>query len=68
MFFIWIWIQEVSHNVDLCRYIQSIAWLFPGNCFLDFSTVLASVAEPEPVELKLFWDLEPEPEAKINFN
>ena len=26
----------------------------------------AGVAEPEPVELKLFWDLEPEP--KINFN
>ena len=25
-----------------------------------------SVAEPEPVEPKLFWDLEPEP--KINFN
>ena len=25
-----------------------------------------SVAEPEPVEQKLFWDLEPEP--KINFN
>ena len=25
-----------------------------------------SVAEPEPAEPKLFWDLEPEP--KINFN
>ena len=28
--------------------------------------VLTSVAEPEPVETKLFLDLEPEP--KINFN
>ena len=27
---------------------------------------LLSVAEPEPVEPQLFWDLEPEP--KINFN
>ena len=26
----------------------------------------SSVAEPEPVEPKLFWDLEPEP--KINFH
>ena len=30
--------------------------------------VKTSVAEPEPVEPKLFWDLEPEPEPKINFN
>ena len=28
--------------------------------------ILSSVAEPEPVKPKLFWDLEPEP--KINFN
>ena len=28
--------------------------------------IIISVAEPEPVEPKLFWDLKPEP--KINFN
>ena len=33
-------------------------------------TLSDSVAEPEPEEPKLFWDLEsePEPEPKINFN
>ena len=34
----------------------------PQHCL----TLSSSVPEPEPVEPKLFWDLEPEP--KINFN
>ena len=33
---------------------------------LLYHEIKSSVAEPEPVEPKLFWDLEPEP--KINFN
>ena len=35
-----------------------------------FFWFIFSVVEPEPVEPKLFWDLEPEPdpEPKINFN
>ena len=40
---------------------------FEKNFFnLLLINVLTSVAEPEPVETKLFLDLEPEP--KINFN
>ena len=38
-------------------------------CYVFASyTIKISVAEPEPVEPKLFWDLEPEPEPKINCN
>ena len=34
----------------------------------SFDMIKISVAEPESVEPKLFWDLEPEPAPKINFN
>ena len=37
-------------------YIQSLSGIF------------SSVAEPEPVEPKLIWDLEPGPDTKINSN
>ena len=42
------------------------------SCKEEQNWVGSSVAEPEPVELKLFWDLEMKPELelepKINFN
>ena len=38
-----------------------------GTVPVDHEFLLFSVAEPEPVEPKLFCDLEPEPELKINF-
>ena len=41
--------------------LKKFTWMISGILLL-----WSSVAEPEPVEPKLFWDLEPEP--KINFN
>ena len=64
-------VQKIIFNAEILCLFQtfstSIVRHSKKNIFsMLFSAFVSSVAEPEPVEPKIFWDLEPA--RKINFN
>ena len=73
MYFLFVCLQFVCCVLSVCVLAVCVLAVcvnsaLSGDYFFVFTVHFTSIADPEPGEPKLFWDLEPEPEPKINFN